>query len=132
MSPAIATATRCNCGQPVMLLELPTFALPHRWQAHCDACLDPTEDAHPFSLVVGYGTTPPEALWDWQDSHDNAWGVEWHPTPLVPDVLAQAALEFERQRGWQEHLTDRREWPTLDAILFGPASQDAAEMGTGT
>ena len=68
----LATATRCRCGQSVELLELPTFALPHQWQAYCEACLDPSEDAGPLAHVVGYGATPEEALWDWQDSHDEA------------------------------------------------------------
>lgn len=134
MSPAIATATRCNCGHSVVLVELPTFALPHRWQAHCEACLDPVEDAHPLSLVVGYGETPPEALWNWQDSHDSAWCVEWRASTTVPDVLKQAAAEFERQSGWFRRVDDAPEGRVVWWVpnRFDTASLAPAEMGTGT
>lgn len=105
-----ATTLRCNCGGPVVLLELPTFALPHRWQAHCDLCLDPTEDAGRLAHVIGYGATVEEALWAWQDDHDEAWAdqirwsvaptVRWSVVPtVVEEVLAQAEEEFRRQEG---------------------------------
>lgn len=137
MTPAIATATRCHCGQPVLLLELPTYALPHRWQAHCDGCLDPTEDAGERAHVVGYGGTPPEALWDWQSSHDQAWGIEWHPTAAlstVPEVLRQAAAEFARQgdEGWCRRI---EEGPEGQVVWWEPNRFETArraEMGTGT
>lgn len=106
MTLAIATATRCRCGNAVELLELPTYALPNRWQAACEACLDPTEDAGPLAHVVGYGGTAQEALWDWQDSHDEAHQAKLALTPAgrevtcVVEVWRQAAAEFERQAGW--------------------------------
>lgn len=124
MTPAIATATRCSCGQPVLLLELPTYALPHRWQAHCDGCLDPTEDAGERAHVVGYGGTPPEALWQWQSSHDEAWGVEWRPTPTVPEVLRQAADEFARQQGWRRQVEDG---PEGHVVWWGPSRLDTPQ-----
>lgn len=99
---SLATATRCSCGGRVVLLELPTFALPNRWQAHCDICLDPTEDAGRLAHVVGYGATPDEALWSWQDDHDEAWcdRIRWTVVPtVVEEVLAQAAKEFRHQEG---------------------------------
>lgn len=99
---SLHTATRCSCGGPVVLLELPTFALPNHWQAHCDLCLDPTEDAGRLAHVVGYGATPEEALWSWQDDHDEAWAdrIRWSVVPtVVQAVLAQADQEFEQQQG---------------------------------
>lgn len=104
---SLATLLRCSCGGPVVLLELPTCALPHRWQAHCDICLDPTEDAGRLAHVVGYGATPEEALWAWQDDHDDAWAdrICWSVAPtVVEQVLTQAAEEFARSMelipGW--------------------------------
>lgn len=77
MTEAAATSAalpRCNCGDTVVVVELPSFALPlHRYQAHCDSCLDPTEDAGRRAHVVGYGLTTEAALADWQESHDSAW-----------------------------------------------------------
>lgn len=102
----IPTATRCSCGHPVVLLELPSFARPHRYQAHCDNCLDPTEDAGRLAHVVGYGATPAEALWSWQDDHDDAHADQicWTVVTTARDVLAQAAAEFARPmqliEGW--------------------------------
>lgn len=99
---SLATATRCSCGGTVVLHELPTFALPHRWQANCEVCLDPTEDAGRLEHVVGYGATPDEALWAWQDDHDDAWAdrIRWTVAPtVVEQVLAQAEEEFRRQQG---------------------------------
>lgn len=97
----IATATRCSCGHPVVLVELPSHARPFRYQAHCDNCLDPTEDAGRLAHVVGYGATPEEALWAWQDDHDDAHADQicWSVVPtVVEEVLAQAAEEFRRNR----------------------------------
>lgn len=98
---SLLTATRCSCGHAVELLELPIFAHPNRWQASCSMCLDPTEDAGRLAHVVGYGASPEEALWAWQDDHDDAHvdQIRWSVVTLVEDVLAQAAEEFARQQG---------------------------------
>lgn len=136
----IATATRCNCGAPVQLTELPTFALPHRWQASCGDCLEPTEDAHPLSLVVGYGETTTEALWNWQDCHDGAWAASLALTAagrdltVVVPVWRQADAEALRQAGWFRRVDDT---PEGRVVFWAPnrfetANQVTAEMGTGT
>jgi hypothetical protein len=136
----LATATRCNCGAAVLLTELPTFALPHRWQASCGDCLEPVEDAHPLSLVVGYGESPSEALWNWQDSHDEAWQAGLALTPagreltVVVDVWRQADAEARRQAGWFRCVDDTPEGRVVfwAPNRFATARFAPAEMGTGT
>jgi len=112
----IETSTRCNCGTHVELHELPAFARDVRWQAWCARCLDPVEDAGERDKVVGAGKTPEEALWDWQESHDEAWDVEWHPVTTVIDLEQQVAVEAARQSGWV--------WTYPDGIIqhvdYGP------------
>lgn len=94
---SIASALRCHCGHSILLTALPTRG--ERWQAHCGACLDGAPDA-PLPLI-GYGETPDDALWDWQDKHDDSHQrIEWWPVTTVGEVLKQASAEFERQRGW--------------------------------
>ncbi len=138
---SIQTSTRCSCGGPVVLLELPTFALPNRWQAHCDLCLDPTEDAGRLAHVVGYGATPDEALWSWQDDHDEAWAdrICWTVAPtVVEEVLAQAAQEFARPMdlipGW---LTARQAaelglpGKQIDVVYYEPRARPAYPIAGG-
>jgi len=101
----IETATVCACGLRVVLEELPTFALPMRWQASCRRCLDPVEDASAREKVVGHGRTPDEALWYWQESHDESWEVEWRPVTTLAELEEQVLAELDRQCGWK--VTDR-------------------------
>src|SRR5690606_5306926 len=93
------TATRCSCGAPVIVSEGPGYPGMH-WQALCRDCYDPTEGGSGAAFVRGMGATIDEALWAWQDAHDDANGVEWLPNRLFGELAQQVAAESERQRGW--------------------------------
>ena len=141
MSPAIATATRCSCGDSVLLVELPSFAHPaHRWQAHCDRCLDPTEDAGVGAHVVGYGLTPAEALWSWQDAHDSALGdrISWTVVTTAQDVHDQARAEFARPMQlvegwltWQQAQALGLPAKQIDVLYYEPGPRPAYPIPGG-
>ena len=94
MSVEVETATRCSCGCPVSVVDGPL------WSALCRDCYDGIDDAGPLAHVIGRGKTPHEALWDWQDMHDEAHEVEWHLADLPGEIAQQVSIEAERQRGW--------------------------------
>jgi hypothetical protein len=89
----IETATRCSCGCPVSLTREGAD-----WIALCYDCYDPTEDAGDKSHVTGYGPTPDEALWAWQDAHDLAHDVTWELVDLFGELARQVSEEASRQR----------------------------------
>jgi hypothetical protein len=94
---AIASATPCACGAPVLLMQID--AGPGKaWQAHCDECLDP--ESEPGQKIVGYGESPEAALWDRQVSHELAVGSTWVLATTLGDLERQVAQEAEAQRGW--------------------------------
>jgi hypothetical protein len=95
----IDTATRCSCGCAVSVLddEAPAQA---RWTALCLDCYDGTDDAGERAHVLGRGPTVRDALWAWQDKHDEAHEVEWHLADLVGEIARQVSEEHDRQRGW--------------------------------
>ena len=94
---AIASATPCACGAPVLLMQID--AGPGKaWQAHCDECLDP--ESEPGQKIVGYGESPEAALWDRQVSHELAIGSTWVLATTLGDLERQVAQEAERTRGW--------------------------------
>jgi hypothetical protein len=90
----VETATRCSCGCPVTIVD------GQLWTALCRDCYDGTEDAGERAHVIGRGKTPHDALWNWQDAHDEAWEVEWHLADLPGEIAQQVSIEAERQRGW--------------------------------
>lgn len=90
---AIDTATKCGCGSPVSI-SLTSGG----WQAICYNCYDGTEDAGETAHVRGFGATPDAALWDWQESHDDAWDVTWQLTDLFGELARQVGEEAARQR----------------------------------
>jgi hypothetical protein len=95
----IATATRCSCGAPIHVSETagPTDKA---WAALCRDCYDGTDDAGASAHVRGFGATPDDALWAWQDMHDGAHEVEWCLADLVGEIARQVSAEHDRQRGW--------------------------------
>lgn len=92
----IETATRCSCGHPIEL----SVPYPGRWQALCRDCYDGTEDAGEVAHCVGRADTADEALWAWQDAHDEAWEVEWVLSDMFGELAQQVSEETDRQRGW--------------------------------
>lgn len=95
----IATATRCSCGAPVHLTDGPGYES-MKWQALCYDCYDGAEDSGARAHVRGFGATVDEALWDWQDKHDEAHEVEWSLADLFGDLARQVSEERERQSDW--------------------------------
>jgi hypothetical protein len=94
---AIASATRCACGLPVLLMQIDSGP-GRRWQAHCDecACTPPPQ----VSAIAGYGGTPEEALWDWQVTADLERQVQLVPVTTLGDLERQVQQEGELSRGW--------------------------------
>jgi len=145
MIPTIATATCCSCGQAVLLTELPADSrLRHRWQAHCERCIEPQSVMSPSvmgpGLLVGVGDLPQEALWDWQGKHDDAYAASVELTPAgreftcVVECWRQATLELGRQSGWYRRVYQEE---GKCVVVWGPnpfetAQRTAgAEMGAG-
>jgi hypothetical protein len=94
----ISTATRCSCGAAVVVARVQT----NEWVAHCPDCLDPSEDAPAAAFIQGAGETSDEALWAWQERHDEVHEVEWVPESDVFGNLARdVSIEVDRQRGWK-------------------------------
>lgn len=91
----IETSTRCHCGTHVTLIIRGAI------DALCPRCYDGTEDAGETAHVKGHGETPESALWDWQEKHDEAWGVEVVVTDMFGDLARQVREEAERTRGWR-------------------------------
>ena len=94
---AIASATPCACGAPVLLMQID--AGPGKaWQAHCDECAGtPPPQTSP---IAGYGDTPEEALWAWQATAELERLVRFVPVTTVGDLERQVAQEAEHTRGW--------------------------------
>jgi len=111
MSDTIATATRCSCGACVEVERHPFRA---GWIAACHDCYDGTEDAGERAHVVGHGDSIQDALWDWQDKHDEAWEVEWTPRTELEELDKQIAQESLRQLGWV------RDWVMRPGVDRGP------------
>lgn len=95
------TRAYCSCGTVVVVTE----CYPGRWQALCRNCYDGTDDAGERAHVRGFGKSPGDALWEWQDNHDEAWAVEWLPRALTDrarkmfeDLEIQINAEAARQR----------------------------------
>jgi hypothetical protein len=99
MNDPVDTATRCSCGRAVSISD-EGAPRDKRWAALCYHCYDGTEDAVARAHVIGRGATPHDALWAWQDMHDEAWEVEWHLADLPGEIAQQVSIEAERQRGW--------------------------------
>lgn len=124
----IATATTCSCGEPVLLTELLPGAR-HRYQAHCERCVFPNEATGP-SYIVGVGDEPQQALWAWQDSHDEAYAATLKVTPAgrefscVVDVWRQAKDEAKRQAGWFRRV---HEGPEGRSIVWAPNRFDTPQ-----
>lgn len=70
----IVSALVCCCGAAVHVAETV-----NGWQVVCLDCYDATDDAGERAHVAGRGSTREAAEWDWQEQHDDAWGVEWVP-----------------------------------------------------
>ncbi len=115
---AIASATPCACGAPVLLMQID--AGPGKaWQAHCDECLDP--ESEPGQKIVGYGETPEAALWDRQVSHELVVGSTWVLATTLGDLERQVAQEAEAQRGWVYSTTTGRSFSEPDTVRwYGP------------
>lgn len=134
MSLAIATATLCSCGAPVLLIALPPGSRQpsgHKWQAHCERCVVPNEATGP-SYVAGLGDSPHGALWAWQDAHDQAYAASLKLTKLgrevttaVVDVWRQASAEAKRQEGWFRRVDEGPDGPT---VLWAPNRFDSVQQ----
>jgi hypothetical protein len=124
---AIASATVCSCGAPVLLVEI-DMGKGSRWQAHCKECLDPVEDCSSAARCVGHGDTPDLALWDWQTSHELALAAAWVPVTTVSELERQVKAEAERQRGWTLTGVDFSE-PRASINYYGPAPALAVNGG---
>lgn len=92
---SIETSTRCSCGTYVTLTQS------NQWEALCPSCYGPVEDSSDREKVRGVGDYPLEALSDWQEQHDDAWGVTLVVTDLFGELARQVREERERQRGWR-------------------------------
>lgn len=114
ISIGIATATRCSCGASVVLTPGPGHDGLH-WQALCRDCYDGTEDSGERAHVRGFGLTANAALWDWQDKHDEAHGVEWVIADLFGDLSRQVSEESARQRRWLSAYS-----PFDEVTYYGP------------
>lgn len=96
MTAPIATATRCSCSAHVVVQRNA-----YDWQAYCLDCYAPVEGCGDRAQCIGYGKTPEEALWAWQDQHDAAHEVEWMPeSDVIGNLARDVGFEAERQRGW--------------------------------
>jgi hypothetical protein len=119
--PAIPTATRCSCGEPVNVRHNTV-----EWVAWCEDCFDPVEDAPASALVRGFGDSPEAALWAWQELHDEIHEVELAPaSDVIGNLARDVSIEADRQRGWKQ----KRDWrPDLKGcgnyevgcIFYGP------------
>lgn len=121
----IASATRCSCGASVEV-----FHDTYVWCASCPRCLDPAEGASDRAQCYGHGNTPDEALWSWQEQHDEAHEVDWAPTSDVIGNLARdVGFEAERQRGWTSvpELTPRPPFD-LECHWYGPDFTQTKEL----
>jgi hypothetical protein len=100
--PDVETSTRCSCGTLVTLARSsnPYATVKNTWVCQCLNCVDGAPDAGPGGSISGYGATPGEALWAWQDRHDEVHEVEWTPTDLFAELSAQQSTERQRTRGW--------------------------------
>lgn len=101
----IETSTKCSCGTFVVLGTCLVAApggghFSNAWDALCPTCYGPVEDSSDRETIRGVGASPNDALWDWQEKHDEAWGVTIEPNPLFADLERQVAEESERQLGW--------------------------------
>jgi hypothetical protein len=55
----------CHCGNSIMILH----NYEGTFDAFCEKCLDPCEDAGPSAQLVGNGPTAGSALLDWTLRH---------------------------------------------------------------
>lgn len=94
----IETSTRCSCGTFVVLSDN-DCRIRGGFEAMCPSCYGPVEDSTDREKVLGWGKTPDAALWDWQERHDEAWGVEFVPADMFGELARQVSEERERQRG---------------------------------
>lgn len=123
----IATATRCSCGAPVHVCDGPGYDAGHAWQAICFDCYDGTEDGSELDHVRGFGATVDEALWAWQDKHDEAHEVEWCLADLFGELARQLSEERDRQRGWSSRCAGTGDLPEhcprgrACALIYAPA-----------
>lgn len=112
---SIKSATRCSCGGHVELTPVSG-----QWTAVCYDCYDGTEDAGERAHVAGHGNTPNDALWAWQDAHDEAWEVEWTPRTELEELDKQIAQESLRQLGWERRGVGR------SIVFYGPQRESVA------
>lgn len=129
---SIETSTRCSCGTHVTLTQ------GNQWEALCPTCYGPVEDSSDREKVRGVGDYPLEALSDWQEKHDEAWGVTLVVTDLFGELARQVSEESERQRGWavKLHTNLFSDWQVKpvkspDVMLRGPAAWSSAEITYG-
>jgi hypothetical protein len=119
----IPTSTRCSCGAYVNVNHR-GYPSGLRWEALCRDCYDGTEDAGPRAHVRGFGDTIDDALWDWQDNHDETHGVEWVPNELLGELSRQVSEEAERQRGWSLRCAGSgapaESCPPTGELVYGP------------